>query len=264
MQATTDAPPPESGPEIGDAFGAALLACWESGLPACEVFELIERDDGFLDGADAARYFLPPEGWDALDHWVCDRAHGRAVDVGSGAGRIALHLQERGMDVTALDISPLAGEVCRRRGVRRVFTGSVFDLAQSRPAPEPAPFDSFLLLGNNLALLGGADHAPRFLAALAAVCAPNAMILGRGMDPYATTNPVHVAYHARNRARGRMGGQIRMRVRHRRLATEWFDYLFATPDELRDLLRGTPWRVEHLEPQANGNGYAAQLRLVKT
>ena len=261
MPARLDAEPPEIGPEIGDAFGAALLQCWESGLPTCQVFELIERDDGFLDGADAVGYFLPPERWNALDHWVCERASGRVVDVGSGAGRIALHLQERGLDVTALDVSPLCGEVCRRRGVRRVFIGTVFDLARERP--EPAPFDSFLLMGNNLALLGGAEQAPRFLAALASVAAPGAVILGGGMDPYATSNPVHVAYHARNRATGRMGGQIRMRVRHRRLATEWFDYLFATPGELRGLLGGTPWRLEVLEPQKDGNGYAVQLRLTK-
>ena len=259
IEDTREASPPESGPEIGDAFGAALLQCWESGLPGCEVFELIERDDGFLNGMDAARYFLLPEAWDPLDQWVCQRAHGRSVDVGSGAGRIALHLQERGVDVTALDVSALCGEVCRRRGVRRVFTGSVFDLARERP--EQAPFDAFLLMGNNLGLLGGAEQAPRFLAALANVAAPGAVILGGGMDPYATSNPVHTEYHARNRAKGRMGGQIRMRVRHRRLATEWFDYLFATPDELRGLLDGTGWGLEELEPQKDGNGYAVQLRL---
>ena len=105
-------------------------------------------------------------------------------------------------------------------------------------------------------------HAPRFLEALAALAAPSAVIVGQGMDPYATQNELHLAYHERNRALGRLPGQIRMRVRHEDLATEWFDYLFATVDELQGLLAGTPWRLEHLERHdATRAHYGAVLRL---
>jgi len=82
------------------------------------VLELIERDDGFLDGADAARYFTGPDAWDALDRLACTEARGRVLDMGAGAGRSALYLQETGRDVVALDVSPGAVEVCQRRSVR--------------------------------------------------------------------------------------------------------------------------------------------------
>jgi SAM-dependent methyltransferase len=253
------------GPRQGDAFGAMLLACHETGATPGTVFELVERDDGYLDPMDTTFYFAPPERWGALDHWACARAlerGGRALDVGAGAGRHTLYLQERGLEAVALDVSVLAGDVCRRRGVRQVFTGSVFDLARAEPHPSH-PFDTFLLMGNNLGLLGGAAQAPRFLAALAALARPDARLIGAGIDPYRTTNALHLAYHARNRALGRLGGQIRMRIRHKDLATDWFDYLFATTDEPRGLLQGTPWRLEHVEPQRpEGSGYVAELRLV--
>jgi SAM-dependent methyltransferase len=244
------------GPRVGDAFGALLLACLEGGGVSGAAFEFVERDDGYLDAMDAAGYFATPAQWGPLDHWLCDRARGRVLDVGSGAGRAALHLQERRLDVVALDISPLAGEVGRRRGVRQVFTGTIDDLAQTHQER----FDSFLLLGNNLGLLGGAAEAPRFLETLAALAQPDALVLGRGMDPYRTQNALHLGYHARNRALGRLGGQIRMRIRHRDLATDWFDYLFATVDELQTLLRGTAWTLDQHQPQADGPGYAVQLR----
>jgi SAM-dependent methyltransferase len=223
------------------------------------VLELIERDDAFLDGGDAARYFAPPEAWDALDRRACDLATGRVLDVGAGAGRATLHLQATGRAAVALDVSPLALEVCRRRGVRQTAPGTAGELAAAGGHPG-GPFDAFLLLGNNLGLLGGATEAPRFLAHLATLAAPGAVLLGRGTDPYNTTSALHLDYHARNRAAGRLSGQIRMRVRHRRLATPWFDYLLATPEELRPLLAGTPWRLERVEPAAAGPDYLAVLR----
>ncbi len=244
------------GPLLGDAFGALLLACWQAGGQPGSVLEFVERDDGYLDAADAARYFRGPEAWGPLGAWACAQARGRVLDVGSGAGRHSLYLQQQGLDVVALDVSPLAAEVCRQRGVRTVVTGTIFDLVR----PEVHPFDTFLLLGNNLGLLRDADHAPRFLAALAQLAAPGAVIVGEGVDPYRTSNPLHLAYHERNRARGRLPGQITIRVRHQNLATDWFDYLFPAIDELTGLLRGTPWRLDRSE--ASGASYVARIVLV--
>jgi hypothetical protein len=56
-------------------------------------------------------------------------------------------------------------------------------------------------------------------------------------------DPIHVRYRKRNVARGRMPGQIRLRVRYRETATPWFDYLMVGRDELEDLLDGTGWTL---------------------
>jgi SAM-dependent methyltransferase len=179
------------------------------------------------------------------------------LDVGAGAGRHALYLQALGHEVVALDVSPLAADLCRRRGVRRVVTGAAAGL----DGPGLGRFDTFLMMGNNLGLLGGPDQAPRLLAALARLAAPGAQLIGIGTDPYATTEPRHHAYHRRNRQRGRLAGQLRLRVRYLDLATDWFDYLFVTPDELRALLAGSDWQLEVVEPAAHQ--YAAILRLAR-
>jgi SAM-dependent methyltransferase len=241
-------------PEPGDAFGMTLLECWESGAEPWQVLELIERDDGYLEGNDASRYFAPPPLWGALDRWACEQARGRVLDLGAGAGRHALHLQESGLDVVALDVSPLAAEVCRRRGVREVAVGTVSELL----ARGITGFDSMLMLGNNLGLLSDSRHAPGLLATLAALAAPGATIIGQGMDPCATDNPLHLAYHQRNRTRGRLPGQIRMRVRHKNMTTAWFDYLFCSIEELEQILEKSPWQLEQCEVE--GASYIAILR----
>ncbi len=102
----------------------------------------------------------------------------------------------------------------------------------------------------------------RLLAALAALRRPGALIIAHGTDPYGTTDPVHVAYHRRNRERGRLGGQLRLRLRYRLLATEWFDYLNCSVEELEALLSGTAWRLKSIDDRERPY-YLAVLELAR-
>ena len=224
---------------IGDAFGEVLLACQRAGGASGVAYELIERSDGFLAAMDAARYFsTDPDS-------AFELAQGRVLDIGAGAGRASVALHDRGQDVLALDISPGATAVCRDRGVPTTYSGSVFELAASGPAP----FDTFLMLGNNLGLLAGPAEAPLVLEALAAMAAPGARIVGETADPYTTNRPLHLDYHEQNRRSGRLPGQLRLRVRHERTVTPWWDYLLCTPDELEEIIGPTPWTLAGVQPR---------------
>ena len=55
-------------------------------------------------------------------------------------------------------------------------------------------------------------------------------------DPYGTKDPHDLAYHERNRRRGRLGGQIRLRVRYKAYATPWVDYLMVSFDEMEEIV----------------------------
>ena len=254
-------------PRIGDAFGELIrdtlaVATGVGPRPLAggrlprPVIEIIERDDGLINGAPSAGYLADPAEWPDHDHRALSRVRGNVLDIGVGGGRIALELQRRGVPVTGLDVSPGAVEVCRRRGVRDLVLGT---LDEHAAAVGPA-YDTFLLLGNNLGLIEGAARAPSFLAALARLARPGAQVIAHGTDPYNTTDPVHTSYHRRNRSRGRLGGQLRLRIRYRELATEWFDYLVCSVDELSALLAGSPWRISEID-DADGPYYLATLAL---
>lgn len=230
-----------------DAFGHALLDQLE-GRPAQE---LIERSDGYIDvSAGAEMYFSEPSDEQRL---VVDRAVGRVLDVGCGAGRFALYLQKQGRDVVGIDVSPLAIDVCRRRGLQdgRVMSVEEVDTSLGR-------FDTVLMLGNNLALLGSARGAKRILKRLSAVVVPGGSIIGNTLDPYMSGDPEHLAYHAENRSKGRMGGQVRMTVRYKQYKSPWFDYLFLSREELEGLLEGTGWRLKEVIAES-GPGYTVRL-----
>jgi hypothetical protein len=61
---------------------------------------------------------------------------------------------------------------------------------------------------------------------------------------YDTSNPVHLKYHETNRKKGRMSGQIRLRVRFKQYADRWYDYLMVSKQEMGEILEGTGWKVE--------------------
>jgi SAM-dependent methyltransferase len=238
-------------PRIGDAFGLMLQAH----LDGKAAMELVERDDGFLNGRPQDLYFAPPADWSALERRMLDRLDGPTLDIGAGAGRFALALQERGVPAMALDTSPGAVRVCSSRGVRATVCASV----QRHARDAPGAYRRFLLAGNNLGLLASAEAAPGFLAALAAMSTPDATVVAQGTDPYGTDDPLHLAYHERNRRDGRMGGQLRLRTRYRNLASDWFDYLLLTQDELAELLRDTDWTLSEVD-DSEPPTYVAILR----
>jgi 2-polyprenyl-3-methyl-5-hydroxy-6-metoxy-1,4-benzoquinol methylase len=230
-----------------DAFGHALL----DHLEGRGAHELIERSDGYIDvSAGAQTYFAEPSGEQRL---VVDQAVGRILDVGCGAGRFALYLQEQGHEVVGIDVSPLAIEVCRRRGLRDARAMSVDEVDASLGV-----FDTVLMLGHNLALLESAAGAKRILRRLYQMVGPGGRIIGNTLDPYQSEDPDHQAYQAENRENGRMGGQIRMRVRYKRYKSPWFDYLFMSREELEGLLEGTGWRLKEVIA-TSGPGYAVHL-----
>lgn len=241
-------------PVVGDAFGELRRRCWAAGGAPGVATEIVERDDGFIGVGDVSRYFGGAESWSPYEAAVLRHARGRVLDVGCGAGRHMIVLRDRGLPVQGVDPSPGAVAVCRQRGL----DATVGDI-ERLPA---GPFDTLLLFGSNLGLLGSPASAPVRLAALAAVAAPGARILGSTIDPYRTDNPVHTGYHARNRERGRPGGQLRLRVRHANTATPWFDYWLTSEAELRQVLATSPWRLNVIERgQETDPNYAVVLVL---
>jgi SAM-dependent methyltransferase len=220
-----------------DAFGQMLL----DGAGT----EIIERDDGFIDTAKLA-YFAPVTQWPAVERRGLRWVRGRVLDAGVGAGRAALELQRRGRSVVGIDVSPGAVEVARARGVRDVRLLAFEEVDESI-----GHFDTVVMFGNNFGLFGSPGKARRLLRRLRPLAD---RIVAASNDPYATEDPAHLAYQARNRKRGRMPGQLRLRVRYRDLVDPWFDYLMVSPEEMATLVEGTQWRIRRML-RVSGSGY---------
>jgi SAM-dependent methyltransferase len=238
--------------EREDAFGHILF----DHVEGRRAHEVIERSDGHVavSGGPQA-YFLPFRRWAPVERRAMRFVRGRVLDVGVGAGRVALHLQERGHDVVGIDNSPLTVEVARKRGVKDVRLVPFTEIG-----PELGVFDTVVMMCNNFGLFGSAAGAKRMLRRLGGLTSADARIVAGSRDPYGTDSPDHLAYQEQNRKRGRMSGQLRLRTRHGLHCGRWFDYLLVSPDEMRALAGSGGWEVERLIEVADDDYYVGVLR----
>ena len=221
-------------PLDADLFGRVL---WDFIQGASSEY-FIRRDDNLGDRDSTARYFRSWDGLPAHHRCLLSHARGRVLDFGAGAGQHALALQERGLEVTAIDISPRAAALCRERGVRdaQVMDGM-------RMTFDDACFDTVVMLGNNLGIAGTPDGLRELLGSLRRIVRPGGQILAEFNDHTATHDPTHLRYQQWNAARGRYPGSIRLRLEYRGACGPEFDWLLVTLSDLKAICAETGWRI---------------------
>jgi SAM-dependent methyltransferase len=233
-----------------DAFGAAMY----DRLLGKGGYEVDERDDGLVGIlARPSAYLADYKDWPAHQKRAIALTRGRVLDIGCGAGRVCLHLQQKGFDVMGVDISPLAIKVCKLRGVKKAKVLSITEVTRKL-----GECDTILMYGNNFGLFGSFKRARWLLRRFHKMTAAQARIMAESNDPYQTKRRCHLIYQKCNRRRGRMSGQLRIRIRYLTHATPWFDYLLVSKDEMRAILTGTGWKITRFF-DSNNSVYIAVL-----
>jgi len=236
-----------------DAYGYEIFDYYQGE----DVVEIVEREDGFIGVSSGPLvYFQPHEEWP--DHYkeAVENVQGRALDVGCGAGRISLYLQDKGHPTLGIDNSPKAIEVCQKRGVINAEVLSITQISSVLGS-----FDTIVMFGNNFGLMANPRRAKWLLRRFYKITADNGLIIAESNDIYLTKEPVHLEYHEYNRQRGRMGGQIRLRIRHKKRKTPWFDYLMVSKNEMEGILLDTGWKVRNYI-DSEGAAYIAILEKI--
>ncbi|MFW9993046.1 MAG: class I SAM-dependent DNA methyltransferase [Candidatus Odinarchaeota archaeon] len=206
------------------AFGASILAYWNGNSSA---YRIIERDDGHKEKMLVEYLFADKSKWSLAEISALQNIppRSRILDVGCGAGRVALQLQEDRHEVVGLDSCREAIEVAKGRGLRYTHLADVCNL---KAPPVFDEFDAILMMGNNFGICGDIFTTERLLERLSTFLVSNGLLIFSCRDPLMTDNPVHLDYHQKNREKGRPPGLVRIRIAHEELTDDWWDLLFVS------------------------------------
>ncbi len=236
-----------------DAYGEVLLAQFHRKTATCEI---IERDDGYIDtGSNPGDYFNDYPKWSRAEQRAIKLAKGRVLDIGAGAGRHSLYLQRHGSDVISIDNSLGAIRVCRLRGLKKARVIPIEMIGRFKPNS----FDTIVMFGNNFGLFGSSAKARRILKEMYRITSPRGRIIVQSRDPYKTKDRNHLEYHKLNIRRGRMPCQLRIRVRFEKSVGPWFDYLFVSRNEMRNIVKDGGWKINRFIVDPKSANYIAVL-----
>lgn len=232
--------PPGSSFEL---YAQAMLDFWMGKRPRAE----FERDDGYRSLSAIHSYFSTFNQWPRMEREAMKEVRGRVLDLGCGPGRHALYLQGKKHAVVGLDASPTQVALARIRGVQEVYLGNVHRIPKGL-----GTFDTVLLLGNNLGLVGDVPRMREFFRRLAPAMRRRGRLIGHGRIP-GTWSPDHLPYVRRNITRGRPAGQLTLRVRYKGRAGDWFHLLLLSPEDLARIAHESGWELVRV---IWGGGYA--------
>ena len=164
-----------------------------------------------------------------------DMTRGKTLDVGAGSGCHSLVLQGRGVDVTAIDISPLSVETMRQRGVKKVVEQDFFTVG--------GKYDTILMLMNGIGIVGTLERMPEFFRHLDKILATGGQVLCDSSD-------ISYVFEDENGLidypdTGHYYGELSYRMQYKDTIGEPFDWLYIDAETLRK--------------EAEENGYAVEV-----
>lgn len=158
-----------------------------------------------------------------IEKLAIDMAKGKTLDVGAGSGCHSLVLQQNGVDVTAIDISPLSVETMRQRGVKNVLEQDFFTLGEK--------YDTVLMLMNGIGIVGTLQRMPIFFCHLDEILAPGGQLLCDSSD-------ISYVFEDENGRieypdTGHYYGELSYQMQYKDTVGESFDWLFIDADTLK-------------------------------
>jgi len=189
-----------------------------------------------------------------IERKALDMAKGKTLDVGAAAGCHSLVLQERGIDVTAIDISPLSVKAMKERGVRNVREQDFFELGsrQHVSTQEDEQYDTILMLMNGIGIVGTLARMPAFFRLLDRILAPGGQVLCDSSDiSYVFEGDMpDMDYY----------GEQSFRMQYKDTIGEPFPWLYIDADRLKQVAEENGYQAEVV---AEGEHYDYLARITK-
>ena len=230
-----------------DPMGRAIADYWKNGKAGrLRVFSPMFEEDEIPVSTLFRSYEEMPE----IEQKALDMVKGKTLDVGAGSGCHSFVLQQRGIDVTANDISPLSVETIKKRGVVKVLEQDFFTLE--------GQYDTILMLMNGIGIVGTLERMPEFFQQLDKLLAHGGQLLCDSSDiSYVFEDEDGVIEYPEDM---HYYGELNYRMQYKDSIGEPFDWLYIDADTLREKAEECGYSVEVL---AEGEHYDYLAKITK-
>jgi len=215
--------------------------------------------DGEIDHVRAEVFFREPFDYPFIEAAAVNSCYGRLLDIGAGAGCHALDLQDRGLDVTAIDTSPEAVHVMKERGIRDARVAEYLSLDNEK-------FDTLLLMMNGIGFVGNLEGLYNFLIESKRLLKKNGQLLFDSADlADEDTRPDDSeilewlgSFKDNNTAPPEYFGSLEYRIEYKGILYPKLYWLFIGPVLLAHFAQKCGWYCEIMFYQEDGK-YLARL-----
>lgn len=166
-------------------------------------------------------FFREHEDMPDLEFCAMDICEGHVLDIGAGVGMHTEILQNRGFEVTALEISEVAIQIMNDRGIKSIIREDIFAFDKEK-------FDTLLLLMNGIGLVGTIQRLEVFLEHVKKILNPDGQILLDSSD-------ITYLYDDIPRPEGKYFGELSYRYEYKGKVGEWFNWLYIDQATLEDV-----------------------------
>lgn len=182
---------------------------------------------------------LPP-----IERYALDLCRGRVLDVGAGTGVHAAYLQQRGLTVSTLEVSPVGVRIQQARGIHSA-------LLSDYQSYSGQGHDTVLLLMNGIGVVGTLEGLRRFLRQAGDWLLPSGQLLFDSSD---------IAYLYENKPLPPKAyyGEVRYRYEYRGRQGDWFAWLYVDFRTLETIAREAGWEAQRIFQDSNDQ-YLARL-----
>jgi len=150
-----------------DLFGKAILDFQTNNSPE-DI--LTETNISEIDEMSVSYLFRNYNEMPKIEQKALQLSKGKILDIGCGAGSHSLFLQQKGFEVTSIDISENAIKACQLRCLKNAKVQNVLELDNEK-------FDTILLLMNGTGIFQTISECPKYLQKLKSILNPNGQIL---------------------------------------------------------------------------------------
>jgi SAM-dependent methyltransferase len=188
-------------------------------------------------------FFRAYEEMPELELQALNQCTGKILDVGAGAGSHALLLQQRGLDVTAIDICEAAVQIMKQRGVKKARVQDICSVREK--------YDTLLFLMNGIGLTGTLPGFANFLTQASTLIHPGGQLIFDSSD-------ISYLYQELPKSQHGYFGEVSYCYEYKGEKGNWFKWLYLDQTILTHIANQQGWNCEILADDGEDQ-YLARL-----